>query len=129
MSKEIGSLLAGLTILVVEEDYYQATDAQEAFERAGATIAGPFSTASAAIRAVEQRPPDCAVIDINLGAGPHFDLARELKKRGIPTVFVSGYRAAIIPEDLRGTAYVEKPAELPVLISAVHAAALAAGRA
>jgi DNA-binding response OmpR family regulator len=113
-------LLKGLTILVVEDDYYQATDTQAAFERAGATVAGPFSTVSAAIIALERTPPDCAVIDINLGDGPEFDLARELSKRGVPTVFVSGYHATMIPADLRGLAHIEKPAELPALVRKVR---------
>lgn len=127
MSTEVRGLLAGLTILVVEDDYYQAVDTKEAFERAGATIAGPFSNAAAALGAIEQIPPDCAVIDINLGDGPRFDLARNLKKRGIPTVFVSGYRATVLPSDLRDIAYLEKPAEAPSLVKAVREVAVRSG--
>ncbi|MDN5001515.1 response regulator [Bradyrhizobium sp. GCM10027634] len=121
MSKTPQDLLAGLTVLLVEDEFYQAAEAQDAFVRAGATVQGPFSTAAAAMHELEQARPDCAVIDINLGTGPEFDLARELKTRGIPTVFVSGYHAAIIPEDLRDLPYLGKPAETPALINAVRA--------
>lgn len=127
MSAEVQGLLAGLTILVVEDDYYQAVDTKEAFERAGATVAGPFSNAAAALGAVEQIPPDCAVIDIDLGDGPSFDLARELKKRGIPTVFVSGYQATVLPSDLRDLALLVKPAEAALLIKAVSEVARRSG--
>ena len=126
MSNEESGPLAGLTILVVEDDYYQASDTRETFERAGARVAGPFSTTAAAIRAIEQMPPDCAVIDINLGNGPEFALARELKKRDIPTVLVSGYRVTAVPADLQGFAHLEKPAEASLLIRTVTEVALAA---
>src|SRR5262249_46150671 len=91
-------------------------------EHAGAVIVGPFSTAHDAMRAIEQTPPDCAVLDINLGDGPEFGFARELKKQGIPTVFVSGYQAAMIPADLKDFAYLEKPAEHHSLVRAVREA-------
>jgi DNA-binding NtrC family response regulator len=123
MNSDTRGLLAGLTVLVVEDDYYQASDTQEAFELAGANVAGPFSTVSAAIAAIECTTPDCAVIDINLGHGPQFDLARELKKKGIPTVLVSGYQPTMIPPDLQHLAYVEKPTDHSALIRAVHKAA------
>jgi DNA-binding NtrC family response regulator len=128
VSTEVQGLLAGLTILVVEDDYYQAVDTKEAFERAGATIAGPFSNAAAALGAVERIPPDCAVIDINLGDGPRFDLARDLKKRGIPTVFVSGYQATVLPSDLRDLAFLVKPVEAASLVKAVSDVALRSGQ-
>lgn len=120
MSNDIRNPLTGLTILVVEDDYYQASDTGEVFERAGATVVGPFSSVAAAIGAIAQMPPDCAVIDVNLGRGPEFDLARELKTRGIPTVFVSGYQAAMIPGDLQPFVHLEKPVERSTLIRVVR---------
>ncbi|WP_298260611.1 hypothetical protein [Bradyrhizobium sp.] len=83
-------------------------------------MTGPFSTAPDAIRAVERAPPDCAVIDINLGDGASFELARELKRRGIPTVCVSGYQPTILPPDLQDLVHLEKPTEVPSLIKAVR---------
>ena len=120
MRSNLDGLLAGLTILVVEDDYYQASDTQEAFELAGASVEGPFSTVPEATNAVERTTPDCAVIDINLGDGPQFDLARQLKKQGIPTVLLSGYQTTMIPVDLQDLCHLEKPAERPALIRAIR---------
>lgn len=120
MIEHVRDLFSGMTILVVEDDYYQATDAQETLELAGAAVVGPFSTASGAISAIERTAPDCAVIDINLGGGPQFELARALKTRGIPMVFVSGYDVAMMPADLQDITHLEKPAERASLIKAIR---------
>ncbi len=67
--------LDGLRILIVEDDYYLATDARAIIEGAGGQVVGPFGTAEDARSAMETDGADLAVIDINLGCGPAFDLA------------------------------------------------------
>lgn len=119
--------LAGVTVLVVEDDFYQATDTREAFELAGAVVIGPFSTVAAATKAVAQTPPDGAVLDIDLGGGPEFDLARDLKRRGIPTLFVSGHPASVLPADLSDLPHLEKPAERPAIVKALREIMMANG--
>ena len=54
---------------------------------------------------------DAALIDINLGQGLSFDFARQLREKGIPFVFLTGYDAAILPEDLADAACISKPAD------------------
>jgi CheY-like chemotaxis protein len=93
--------LAGCSVLVVEDDYYLATDAQIALAKAGATVVGPSARTDEGLSLLDQRRPDCAVLDINLGSGPCFVLARELRTRSVPFVFVTGYDASIIPPGVR----------------------------
>ena len=101
--------LAGVRILVVEDDYYLATDLQEAMEQAGAKVIGPFPDAPEAMRLITTDPPDCAFVDVNLGLGPSFELPRELMKRGVPFAFVTGYDANVIPVEFASAERIEKP--------------------
>lgn len=51
------------------------------------------------------------LIDINLGRSTSFDFARDLRRNGIPFLFLTGYDAGMLPEDLAGSPYISKPAE------------------
>jgi DNA-binding NtrC family response regulator len=103
------SRLNGARILVLEDDYYLATDLETALEDAGAHVIGPFADAVAAAEALAADPPDCALIDLNLGEGICLDVPRELVRRSIPFAFVTGYDRTAIPEEFANTVRVEKP--------------------
>ena len=101
--------LEGKRILVLEDDFYIATDEKALLEKAGATVVGPFGRACTE-RDIEQAGAvDGAVVDINLGLGPTYDFARLLADRGTPYMFVTGYDEAAIPEELRTVPRLEKP--------------------
>lgn len=101
--------LRGRCILILEDDYYLATDASRALEEAGAEVAGPFPTEGAAGVALDARRPDAALIDINLGDQVSFDLAGRLLEASIPFAFVTGYDAGIIPDRFGAVGRIEKP--------------------
>ena len=118
--------LKGLRILIVEDDYYLATDTRAVIEEAGGQVVGPFGTAEQARAALDAGGADLAVIDINLGSGPAFDLARHLSSTELPFLFATGYDEATVPDDLRDVVRLEKPFRPAELISAaasVHQAA------
>ncbi|AWN51090.1 PAS domain S-box protein [Methylobacterium sp. 17Sr1-1] len=111
--------LTGRRVLVVEDDYYLATDAARALRGAGAEVLGPCATeADARAELVEQRP-DAVVVDINLGPGPSFKLAEALKDRGIPFVFTTGYDAEVIPAEFAEVERLEKPLQLRQIVGAI----------
>ena len=101
--------LHGLRILVVEDDYYLATDARKTIEEAGGKVVGPFATAEEAQTAFDADGADLAVIDINLGNGPDFELARHLYSAKLPFLFATGYDQAVVPDDLNAIVRLEKP--------------------
>lgn len=68
-------LLAGQRILVVEDDYLLALDAQTALESAGATVVGPFAKEAPAASTIREGNLSAALTDINLGKGPSFETA------------------------------------------------------
>jgi PAS domain S-box-containing protein len=103
--------LAGLRILVLEDDYLLAYDIESALSSAGAEVVGPFSRESAAIHAIERGNLHGAVTDINLGAGPSFEAARMLRQQGIPFIFFTGYGQSAIPEEFREVPCFGKPVD------------------
>jgi two-component SAPR family response regulator len=111
--------LHGYKVLVVEDDYYLATDAARALRSAGAEVMGPFPTEESAWAELEAQRPDAVVVDINLGWGPSFKFAEVLKDRGIPFVFVTGYDQETIPEQFNDIERVEKPAQLKRIVGAI----------
>jgi len=119
------SPLEGVVVLVLEDDYFLAEDTRRTLSDAGATVVGPFRDPAAAIRTAEERPPDCAVVDVNLGGGPDFEPARRLLGRGIQVVFVTGYDERIIPADLSHLPCVQKPAAERAILEAVRIACAA----
>ncbi|HEY8566309.1 MAG TPA: histidine kinase [Beijerinckiaceae bacterium] len=65
----------------------------------GIAVVGPFASCSQALRWLGANPgsgdgPDLALADDMLSDGPCLDLARELKRRGVPFAALSGYGAA-----------------------------------
>jgi DNA-binding response OmpR family regulator len=119
--------LEGFAVLVLEDDYYLADDAKRLLEKAGARVIGPFSRTEAALAAVAQQRPSCALVDINLGGGASFTTAEALRSGGVPIIFVTGYDARAIPSDFRGIPHVEKPVEPRKLLQAVSVACRAPG--
>ncbi|MBU7581063.1 MAG: hypothetical protein KAF27_11460 [Porphyrobacter sp.] len=103
--------LSGCRIVILEDDYYQAHDCRELLEAAGASVAAISATIPDLAALLAQGPVHAALLDINLGHGLSFDFARQLKEHAIPFVFLTGYDAAMLPDDLAGSAYLSKPAD------------------
>jgi DNA-binding response OmpR family regulator len=111
--------LRGHRVLVVEDEYYIATDTARALRGAGAEVMGPCSNEIAANAQVAQTRPDAVIVDINLGDGPSFSLAGSLKQRGIPFLFVTGYDEEVIPVEFDDVTRLQKPVELRQMIDAI----------
>lgn len=111
--------LEGKRILVIEDDYYLASDERAALEGAGMTVVGCTGDPEEARRLIDDTQIDFALVDINLGDGPAFGTARALRDRRIPFVFTTGYDAATIPEDFRDVLRLEKPFDGRTLLTAL----------
>jgi ActR/RegA family two-component response regulator len=114
-----GPKLKGLSVLVVENDYYLADDASCALARAGAKVMGPCAGATEAMALADRETPDCALLDVNLGRGADFAPARALAARGVPIVFVTGYDRIAIPHDLAHAPCLQKPTDARNIVAAV----------
>lgn len=111
--------LTGRSILVVEDAFYLAMEIEEAVERAGGTVLGPCADGEAGLELLAHSMPDGAVVDINLGAGPSFEVADALHAAGVPFVFLTGYDASTIPARFADVDRLLKPASSAALVRAL----------
>ena len=112
--------LTGRTVLVVEDDYFLATDTAAALRGAGAAVLGPCPSLDAMRDLLEDEMPTHAVLDLNLeGGGPQFEIARLLKSRGVPFVFLTGYDSDVIPKDMEDVVRLQKPLPFRAVVEAV----------
>lgn len=109
--------LTGQRILVVEDDYYLATDTARAIQGAGADVMGPCPNEEAALDKMNTTIPTGAVLDLNLGNGPSFELAKTLMERNVPFVLITGYDAKMIPEEFQDIARLQKPVTLKQIVN------------
>lgn len=102
--------LTGKIVLVVEDDYYVASDTAAALRGAGAEVLGPCLIEEAALQLLNKETPSAVVLDLNLGGGnPGFEIAHKLIKSGTPFVFLTGYDPDIIPYELSNAVRLQKP--------------------
>ncbi|MDV3459386.1 GAF domain-containing protein [Sphingomonas sp. HF-S4] len=102
-------LLAGLSVLLVEDSLIIALDAEDILVRFGARIE-TASTPEAAHDMLDNWKPDFAILDINLGDQTSFGIADRLNDAGVPFFFASGYgEQANLPDEHRVRAVVQKP--------------------
>lgn len=113
------STLAGMRILIVEDEFLLASELAQFFESVGATILGPAPDVAVARRHVDQA--DAAVLDINLMDGTVFPIADELFVRGVPFVFFSGMDASSVPDRFRFVGSLPKPVSWTRVLEALAA--------
>lgn len=101
--------LAGVRVLVVEDEYYLADDLARALEKSGATVVGPVGTVAEAEGLIDQGEFDRAVLDMNLRGNMAFCIADRLQQAGIPFIIATGYDAGSLPDRLANLPRIEKP--------------------
>lgn len=89
------------SILIVEDEPIVALDAEASVEHSGHRVAGVARAVEDALRVLDRSTVDAVVLDFNLGDETSLPVARELERRRIPYVVVSGARGA----DLRACGF------------------------
>ena len=103
------SQLAGLRVLVVEDEMMVSMLIEDMLTDLGCQVVGPASRLDEAMELAATSELDCAVLDVNLGGQPIFPLADLLRERGRPFAFATGYGDAGLREVDRGTPVLQKP--------------------
>jgi DNA-binding response OmpR family regulator len=111
--------LSALAVLVLDNQFLLADDVRRVLEQAGAKVLGPCRDEESALKLLQTRAPDCAVLDPDLGGGPTYEIARTLKAKGVPFVFLTGYDDDVIPPAFAGAACLTKPVDYRRLIEEV----------
>ena len=121
--------LAGLRVLVVEDEAIVRLDLVQILRDAGATMIAEAGSLEEGLARAEETPVDAAILDRNLNGKGSEPIARLLAERGAAIVFVSGYGSA--PRGAGtgspGHANLQKPVSPATLVTAL-AAAVAARR-
>jgi len=115
-----GGTLAGMRVLVVEDDALLLLDLEEVLRAAGAQSVHTCSTIEDAIRCSDTERFDAAVIDVRIGSDSIAPIARQLVARGTPFVFYTGQprNDRIMAECLK-CQILSKPAQSTVLVNAL----------
>jgi CheY-like chemotaxis protein len=100
--------LAGKRVLIVEDNWVQANDLAQHFDRMNVSVIGPAMTLAAGIRMAPDA--DVAILDLNLRGQLVFPLADALNARDVPIVFYTAYNSIVIPGRFRFACRLEKPA-------------------
>jgi len=91
-------------LLIVEDDYLIATDLQRILEKAGYIVTGLADSVEEALQIIGNVRPDIVLLDIFLkGEMTGIDLARTLKQRNIPFVFLTANSNQKVMEEVKKT--------------------------
>lgn len=112
--------LEGCRVLVLEDEYFLASDLKEALSALGAEVIGPIPDLDSAHDQVAEGGFDVAIIDINLRDKAAYSIADALRRNDIPFVFATGYSEQIIPARFRDVIRWEKPFEMGTLMEHVE---------
>lgn len=103
-------------VLVVEDNVLVAMTTQALFEEIGVREVEIVSNVNSALAIIENKPPDFALLDVNLGDENSFPVADKLRELGVPMVFASGYGDNVIfPDDHADTPRITKPFDLDAI--------------
>jgi light-regulated signal transduction histidine kinase (bacteriophytochrome) len=103
-------ILAGKTVLLVEDSLIIALDAEDILRRLGAEEVLISATAEGGVAEVERARPALGLLDINLGDRTSFPAADALRRAGIPYFFATGYgEQALLPDVHQDVPVVQKP--------------------
>ena len=110
------------TVLVVEDNYLIAVELNKQITELGYPNVEVVSNAADALDVIDDKRPDLAIIDINLGgANTSVEVARRLRAEGVPFAFATGYGDKTrVPADFSDARRLLKPVALTELRTALH---------
>ena len=116
--------LAGLRVLVLEDEALIALTLRDLVEDLGCTVVGPAHSVEAGMALIREQAPDLAILDINLASRSNAPVARALQALDVPFVYCTGYaepEGQIAPDLAAET--ITKPVDPHLLAAALRRAA------
>jgi CheY-like chemotaxis protein len=113
------TVLRGLDILLVEDEAIIALMVEDLLAELGCARVRHASRIGEALKLIEERRPQAAILDVNLNGEAVFPVAERLDATGIPFVFTTGYERDIVPPRWRDRPFVQKPIESDSLAAAL----------
>jgi CheY-like chemotaxis protein len=114
-------LLQGRRVLVVEDELLVAMEFESILRAQGCMVLGPATSVERAVALIEQRRPEAALLDLNLGGQSALQVAASLNARSVPFLIVSGYSERQSPEpELSRAPRLAKPVSHRQLVQALQ---------
>lgn len=107
-------------VLVLEDEYFIADDLARNLAAEGLTIVGPVATERAARSRLDETRIDFAVLDIDLQGAKSFGLAAELRARGVPFLFLTGYDRSSVPKAFDDVPILQKPQDPDAVVAEIR---------
>ena len=107
--------ITGRKILLVEDEALVGIMMKDALSDLGFAVVGPIPDLAQALAAATEDRFSGAILDINIGGEPIYPVADALARRGVPFVFVTGYRADSISSQYAHIPAFDKPIEPELL--------------
>ena len=114
--------LAGLRVLVVEDEVMVALLVEDLLQSSGCDVVGPVGTVAEALDLLARERIDGAVLDVNLGSDRVYPVADALRQLAVPFVFVTGYGRSGIARPYGHNPTIEKPFNMATFAQDVAAA-------
>jgi CheY-like chemotaxis protein len=99
------SMLAGLRVLVVDDEFLSAYEIERLVYKLDCTVVGPAASVNGALDLIADDTPDLALLDVNLNGTLVTPVVKTLRARKVPYVLITGYSA----EDLLGVGLTAAP--------------------
>jgi DNA-binding response OmpR family regulator len=112
--------LAGKRILVIEDEYFIASDMKRALEAENADVIGPVGDLGQGMALLAGGIPDAAVLDINLGGAYSYPIADILAANAVPYMFLTGYDDWMLPDAYRAVPHVAKPFAIHAVLATIE---------
>lgn len=108
--------------LVVEDQALVGLDLCDGLEAFGYVVAGPFTRCRNALAWVQRFTPSFAILDYRLRDGCCLELARELRRLGVPFVIYSGHeRTRDFATEFPNAPWLTKPVSVASVLAACDA--------
>jgi DNA-binding NarL/FixJ family response regulator len=114
-------LLTGQRILILEDEYFIASDMKRALKAHGAEVVGPVGSLDEALRLFLSEHIDRALIDVNLEGANSYPLVDALMAKSVPFLFLTGYDDWALPERYRACPRLSKPCPVDTVVEALAA--------
>jgi len=120
MSEIANRLLAGLSVLVVEDEAIISFMVEDMLSELGAQDVRVAANVANALALIDSKKPDLAVLDVNLGGERAYPVAERLDADGIPFVFTTGYGKSGLDPRWTAKTVVQKPFTVPIMADALR---------
>lgn len=115
--------VAGLAVLLVEDEFLIAIDAEQMLRDMGAASVDVANSFEEAWHRLETGRFDVVLLDVNLNGKKSFPLGELAARRGFPVVFATGYSlTSRPPPDFKSGVCVKKPYSAATLAAGLAAA-------